>query len=105
MPDKKDTWLILGMLQSKDTMGFLRPIAGEIKGLVAIPLPGKNAGTLPEETVDIGGRLGIESFVAEDSYAAARLLGGKIGRNTRVLICGSLRVAGDVLGDIPGFRI
>lgn len=105
MPRDRDNWLILGMLQSKDTMGFLRPIAPEIKGLVAVPLPGKNAGTLPEETVDIGERLGIESFVAEDSYAAARLLGDRIGGHARVLICGSLRLAGEVLGDIPGFRL
>jgi dihydrofolate synthase/folylpolyglutamate synthase len=85
------THLIVGMKQAKDTAEFLRPLLPRASSLWAVAEPGQHQ-ALPVEAIVAasGGTARPGPTVAE----ALRKLDGVPGR---VLICGSLYLAGEVL--------
>ncbi len=92
----RPTYLICGMLNTKDVTGYLRPLAAHVAGLTAVSIPGE-ANTLPAETTAAAAKaVGMEAGEAETVAAA---LAGILAREARarVLICGSLYLAGSVL--------
>jgi dihydrofolate synthase/folylpolyglutamate synthase len=93
---KRPTWLICGMLNTKDVGGFMRPLAGHAEGLLAVSIPGE-ANTLPADTTaEAARKAGLEAEVAG---SVAEALARVVARapQARVLICGSLYLAGSVL--------
>jgi len=92
----RETYLICGMLNTKDVRGYMAPLAGHVARLHAVTIPGE-ANTLPAEvTRDAARAVGIDAVVG-DSVAAA-LADIAVGSPAaRVLICGSLYLAGAVL--------
>lgn len=90
--------LVTGMLNTKDISGYLRPLAEVAQSLHGVSIPGESA-TLPaEETVAAARSIGMTAEVAPDVLTAV----GKIAEadpNARILICGSLYLAGNVLRD------
>ncbi|WP_370225914.1 bifunctional folylpolyglutamate synthase/dihydrofolate synthase [Pararhodobacter marinus] len=92
----RPTWLICGMLNTKDIGGFMRPLAGHAEALYAVSIPGETA-TLPAEaTAKAATDAGLTAHVADSVQAAL----DAITRETphaRVLICGSLYLAGGIL--------
>ena len=93
---KRPTHLICGMLNTKDIAGYLRPLAAEGASLTAVSIPGE-AATLPAEaTAKVARDVGFETAKAENVTAALKAI---IARDphARVLICGSLYLAGSVL--------
>ncbi|MFG6499684.1 bifunctional folylpolyglutamate synthase/dihydrofolate synthase [Sulfitobacter sp. 1A13191] len=93
---KRPTHLICGMLNTKDIAGYLRPLAAEAASLTAVSIPGE-AATLPAEaTAKVARDVGFETAEAETVTAALKAI---IARepHARVLICGSLYLAGSVL--------
>ena len=93
---KRPTYLICGMLNTKDVAGFLSSFKGTVDGLVAVSIPGE-ANTLDASTTaEIAADVGLESSVAEDVRAALCHVTGKTPY-ARVLICGSLYLAGSIL--------
>ncbi len=100
MQDRKPAPLILvcGMLGTKDLPAVLAPFKGLAQELVAVPVTGLMAGRPPQEIADAAAALGLVSCVAETVNAA---LAGLSTRDwpepPRILICGSLYLAGAVL--------
>jgi dihydrofolate synthase / folylpolyglutamate synthase len=93
---KRPTHLICGMLNTKDIAGYLRPLAAEAASLTAVSIPGE-AATLPAEaTAKVARDVGIEAGEAENVTAALKAIIAR-GPHARVLICGSLYLAGSVL--------
>ncbi|MGI9390647.1 MAG: bifunctional folylpolyglutamate synthase/dihydrofolate synthase [Boseongicola sp.] len=93
---KRPTHLICGMLSTKDVSGYLRPLAAQAEGLTAVAIPGE-AATLPaEETAAAAEGVGLPSGLAASMKDA---LSAVLAREpkARVLICGSLYLAGAVL--------
>lgn len=92
----RPTWLICGMLNTKDVAGFMRPLAGHAQGLWAVSIPGE-ANTLPAETTaEAARKAGLEAQIAGSvSEALARIIAQD--PQARVLICGSLYLAGGIL--------
>ena len=89
--------LIAGMLGNKDAPGFLDAFDGLAKTLIAVPIPG-HAGLLPETLADIAKGRGMNSFTDENvETALKRALSIKSEIPPRILICGSLYLAGRVL--------
>lgn len=90
--------LVFGMLNTKDGVGFLRPLAPHVARLRTVTIPGEASSLSAEEAAAIARQAGhkaepaasLESAIAE--LAAAR-------RPMRVLICGSLYLAGRVLAE------
>jgi dihydrofolate synthase/folylpolyglutamate synthase len=92
----RPTHLVCGMLNTKDVRGFMDPLAAHAQTLTAITIPGE-ANTLPAQTTaDSATSAGIAATTAPDIYAA---LDGIVAStpNARILICGSLYLAGHVM--------
>lgn len=92
----RPTHLICGMLNTKDIAGYLRPLAAQAQSLTAVSIPGE-PNTLPAEaTAAAATAVGLPAEVAESPLAAIQRLRGTQG-DSRILICGSLYLAGQIL--------
>ncbi len=95
MPPKR-THAICGMLNTKDIGGFLRPLAPHLASLQAVSIPGEK-NTLPAaETRAAAADAGIPATEAGSVADALRAIAAT-DPGARVLICGSLYLAGSVL--------
>ena len=93
---KRSTHLICGMLNTKDVGGYMRPLAGHAESLTAVSIPGE-ANTLPAEvTAAAAPDAGIAASTATSVAEALARIAQKEPQS-RVLICGSLYLAGAVL--------
>lgn len=93
---KRETHLICGMLNTKDVSGYMRPLAPHIHQLIGVDIPGE-ANTLPgKTTAKAASDVGIAASVAQSVDSALASIAAQ-APNARVLICGSLYLAGDVL--------
>ena len=88
--------LVVGMMNTKDAPGFIAPLAKHAQSLTAVTIPGeKNA--LPAEAIaSAAASLGFPARTADSVLAAVEEI-GRCGGKGRVLICGSLYFAGNVL--------
>lgn len=92
----RPTHLICGMLNTKDIGGYLRPLATEASSLTALSIPGE-ANTLPAEvTAAAAEAAGLTAHVAPDLRAALARITAE-DPEARILICGSLYLAGHVM--------
>ncbi len=92
--------LICGTLSSKDTGAFLAHFKGLAREVVAVPIPGEHAARPAQQVADIAARVGLAARVAESVGAALDSLAAQAWpRPPRVLIAGSLYLAGAVLGE------
>jgi dihydrofolate synthase/folylpolyglutamate synthase len=90
--------LVTGMLGTKDADGFLANFAGLARQLVAVPMPSQMAARPAEEVAAIATRVGLTATTASNVEAALASLANFVwDRPPRVLICGSLYLAGEVL--------
>jgi len=93
---KRPTHLICGMLNTKDIGGYLRPLARHAERLWAVSIPGEGA-TLPaSETASAATSVGIDAVETSSVGEALKAIVVQTPE-ARVLICGSLYLAGGVL--------
>jgi dihydrofolate synthase/folylpolyglutamate synthase len=96
MPDRP-VHLICGMLNTKDIAGYLRPLAGVAQSLSAVSIPGE-ANTIPAaETARAARSAGFATVEEVSDVATAVEAITRDGTRPRILICGSLYLAGHVL--------
>ncbi|MBC2834468.1 bifunctional folylpolyglutamate synthase/dihydrofolate synthase [Gemmobacter straminiformis] len=95
MPER-ETHLICGMLNTKDVSGYMVPLAPQVTRLHAVSIPGEQ-NTLPAEvTAEAARKAGIDAVAAASvGDALAAITAGNPA--ARVLICGSLYLAGSIL--------
>ncbi|OAN77205.1 bifunctional folylpolyglutamate synthase/dihydrofolate synthase [Sulfitobacter sp. EhC04] len=93
---ERPTHLICGMLNTKDIGGYLRPLAAHARSLHAVSIPGE-AATLPaSDTARAARAAGLDAVESPDvAHALADIVAQD--PHARVLICGSLYLAGVVL--------
>ena len=90
--------LIVGMLGTKDADGFLRNFVGVAREVIAVPVQGQVAARPAAEVAAIAHRVGLTNSTAPGVEAALASLHDYVwDRPPRVLICGSLYLAGEVL--------
>ena len=90
--------LVVGMLSTKDCAGFLKNFAGLARRVVAIPIPRQEKALSAEAVVDVAKAVGIPAQSDADvdgALGAIRAL--NLSPPPRVLITGSLYLAGEVL--------
>ncbi|MCB2138004.1 MAG: bifunctional folylpolyglutamate synthase/dihydrofolate synthase, partial [Rhodobacteraceae bacterium] len=92
----RPTHLVLGMLNTKDIAGYLRPVAAQARSLTAVSIPGEANTLTAEETQAAAARSGIVAETAESVLAAVRKIAAA-DPSARILICGSLYLAGGIL--------
>jgi dihydrofolate synthase / folylpolyglutamate synthase len=97
--------LIVGMLGTKDAHGFLSPFAGLARELLAVPIGSQLAARPAQEVAAIAQEVGLAASAQTSVEAAlAALCDTAWERPPRILIAGSLYLAGDVLaanGTLP----
>ncbi|MEL6410504.1 MAG: folylpolyglutamate synthase/dihydrofolate synthase family protein [Pseudomonadota bacterium] len=93
---RKPTFLICGMLNTKDIAGYMAPLAEVADNLTAISIPGE-ANTLPaESTAQAARQAGLEAQEASGLLEALESITSQ-HPEARILICGSLYLAGHAL--------
>ena len=93
--------LVLGMINSKDADGFLKVVAPRARTLHTITIPGEENAIPADRLAGIGCALGLDAAAVPDVAAAITAIAaaGAGGGPGRILICGSLYLAGRVLQD------
>lgn len=95
LPDRP-LHMVVGMLNTKDVRGYLAPLAQRAASLHGVSIPGE-AATLPaSETVAAARDVGIEAVEAPSVLAAVQHIKTQHPQ-ARILICGSLYLAGKIL--------
>ncbi len=89
--------LVMGLMGQKDAAGFLAPFRGLAHRIVAVPIPGAHEAPQEPDALALRAReMGFEAATAPSVEAALDLIEAADGAK-RVLICGSLYLAGHVL--------
>jgi dihydrofolate synthase/folylpolyglutamate synthase len=97
--------LIVGMLATKDSEGFLRNFAGLARRIMTVPIQGQDKTLPPDAIADAARRVGVPATSCggiESALAATARL--DLEAPPRILITGSLYLAGEVLalnGTVP----
>lgn len=90
--------LVVGMMGQKDAAGFLQPFAGLARQVVTVPVPGAHMPPVkPEVLADVARRVGHNAVAAEGVEQALDIATRTTDGPLRILICGSLYLAGHVL--------
>lgn len=92
----RPTHLIVGMLNTKDIGGYLRPLAAHAASLTAVSIPGEANTLSAEETEAAALAAGLAAQTAPSVLAAVQRVVAA-DPAARILICGSLYLAGSIL--------
>ena len=107
LAEKSDRPLIMicGMLASKDSSGFLRAFKGLAQEMIAVPVAMSAAGRAPLDLAEAARANGTPALAAPSIGAALDSLRARAWPTApRIVICGSLYLAGEALafdGTIP----
>ncbi len=92
----RPTHLICGMLNTKDIAGYLTPLAEVCESLIGVSIPDE-INTIPaESTAKEAMQVGLPASTADSVDAAIRQITAH-SPDARILICGSLYLAGHVM--------
>jgi dihydrofolate synthase/folylpolyglutamate synthase len=98
--ERKPVSLIFGMLTSKVPLAFLRHLAPVAEDLSAVGIPGDHSSIAVPDAVAFARQAGLRAEGYESTAAALAAIIARHGpAPRRVLICGSLYLAGTVLAD------
>jgi dihydrofolate synthase/folylpolyglutamate synthase len=92
----RPTHLICGMLNTKDIGGYMAPLAQAADSLTAVSIPDETNTIPAEHTADEARKVGLAANVAVSVAAAIAQITAK-APHARILICGSLYLAGHVM--------
>ena len=93
---QKPTHMVVGMLNTKDVSGYLNHFLDGTTSLQAVSIPGEAATLTAEETSSAAAKLGFDASEADDVLSAVKNIVAK-DKAARILICGSLYLAGNIL--------
>jgi dihydrofolate synthase/folylpolyglutamate synthase len=91
--------LVLGLLSSKDAAGFIQPLKPYASAAVTVAIPGEAAAVAAGDLAAVAASVGLRATPAASVADALVSLREQIRRPARVLICGSLYLAGHVLAE------
>jgi dihydrofolate synthase/folylpolyglutamate synthase len=92
----RETFLICGMLNTKDVTGFMRPLVTHARALHAVSIPGEAATLSAADTAKAAAAVGHSARESESVAEALNAI-AQDAPGCRVVICGSLYLAGQVL--------
>jgi dihydrofolate synthase/folylpolyglutamate synthase len=101
---ERPIYMICGMLRTKDATGFLATFRGLARHVVTVSVPGEAASLGAGELYDRAREAGLDASPAEDVEDAMLQLTAWARAHSkepppRILICGSLYLAGTILKD------
>ncbi|MGE4323227.1 MAG: folylpolyglutamate synthase/dihydrofolate synthase family protein [Sphingobium sp.] len=92
----REIHLVVGMLSNKDADAFLRPLAGRIAHIHAVPVPGHSCHP-PSRFAQIAGQWNVGSTGHDTPQQAIAAIADQGEASPIVLIAGSLYLAGEIL--------
>lgn len=92
----RPTHMICGMLNTKDVTGYLAPLAAQAQSLTAVSIPGEVNTLSADDTAEAASRVGLAASTADSVTEALKNI-TENDPQVRVLICGSLYLAGNIL--------
>ena len=95
------TWpiyMVFGILNSKDPDGFIAPLTPHVKKLAALTIPNEENSIGGDEAAIVARRNGVDAIEVTSAEEAISRLAAEPGP-ARILICGSLYLAGTILAD------
>jgi dihydrofolate synthase/folylpolyglutamate synthase len=101
---ERPLYMICGMLANKDALGYLRAFDGLARHVVTVAIPDEAASLGAGALYDVARRAGLDAAPAEDLSDAMLQISAWTRLDDqdmppRVLICGSLYLAGKVLAE------
>jgi dihydrofolate synthase/folylpolyglutamate synthase len=93
-------YLISGLLNTKDVSAFFKPFANDrlVDGVYGIPILGEPASLSGEDVAGVALQVGLDAQAADSVEMAIEMIAQKSHEApARVLICGSLHLAGQIL--------
>ena len=94
----KPVFLVVGMMGQKDALGFLAPFRGLVRVLYTVPIPGAHEAPHSQENLaEIARSAGLNAIERAGVVQALETIAAIHDGPKRVLICGSLYLAGHVL--------
>lgn len=98
--DDRPVGLVVGMLETKDSEGFLDPLAGRAGAVGCVAIPGEAASRSAEDLAAAARAVGLDAAPCPSVEAALdRLVATAPETPGRVLICGSIYLAGRLLAE------
>jgi len=98
---RRPTWLIAGVLNTKDATGLLRPLAPLLRAACCIAIPGEANSLSAADLTAAARNAGLDARPADGLLAAAKLIRADAvsAAPARVIVAGSLYLAGRVLSE------
>ncbi len=94
----KPVYLVVGMMGQKDALGFLAPFRGLVRAIYTVPIPGAHEAPHSEENLaEVARGAGMQAIDRKNVIDALQTIAQLSKGPKRVLICGSLYLAGHVL--------
>ncbi|MEO1452617.1 MAG: folylpolyglutamate synthase/dihydrofolate synthase family protein [Pseudomonadota bacterium] len=93
---KRPTYAIAGLLRTKDATGFFKGLGDQVQSVSAVSIPGETATLSAEDTAVAAQNAGLAAAPAASLEAAIAEITSHTP-HARILICGSLYLAGYVL--------
>lgn len=97
----QDLWLVFGALNQRPPLDFLKPLEGKVRGARCITIPGQDNALSAAEGTFVANQLNMNARSVDTMAEAIASIVQEAqgGEGGRILICGSLYLAGHVLQD------
>ena len=95
--DPRPFGLVAGLLSTKDTLGFFAAFAQANPFVVAVPVRSSDSGIAPADLAKMARSTNLKALETETPLDGVKMAFAQLGPRARILICGSLYLAGDVL--------
>lgn len=92
----KPLHLICGMMNNKDADAFFSAFRGLAEHVVTVPIPSQENAYTAEELAEIARQAGLKADAASNIHDAVKLSSATPEATARILICGSLYLAGSI---------
>ncbi|MGI9365638.1 MAG: bifunctional folylpolyglutamate synthase/dihydrofolate synthase [Rhizobiaceae bacterium] len=93
--DPRPLTMVCAMIDTKDSDGYFRQFETLVERVITVPIVSSDAGVNPELLADLAENAGLPAISAPSLKQALHMVDGS--EPNRVLVCGSLYLAGDML--------
>lgn len=90
-------YLIAGMINTKDPVGYFRPLARSAENVHTVAIPNEAASVSAEDLAETARIAGLEATPAQSVSDAVGRIAETVDTPARILLCGSLYFAGQIL--------
>lgn len=90
-------YLIAGMINTKDPVGYFQPLSRVAKSVHCVAIPGEAASVSAQDLAATAQSAGLVAAPATSAVEAAKAIAAEVSGPARILVCGSLYFAGHIL--------